>query len=193
VVYCREVPRSAGQKKFEIANPLCYPLDQLLFMYYLAYNEGVMVHAAGIELAGRGLIFPGCSGAGKSTLARLFANSQIGKALSDERVIVRRTDAGLEVFGTPWSGTEGIACNARAPLTGMFFLRQDLQNRLQKLSAQQALERLLPVVSIPWYDPEVMSRIILFNKQLVAAVPAYELSFKADQSMIDFLVQSVPV
>jgi hypothetical protein len=193
VVYCSASHPSAEKNKIDLVNPLCYPLDQLLFMYHLAYRDGVMVHAAGISLSGRGFIFPGCSGVGKSTLARLFADGRIGAALSDERVIVRRTDVGLQVFGTPWAGTEGMAGNGRAPLAGMFFLKQGKSNRLQELSAEQALERLLQVVSIPWYDQEAMSRIILFSKSIVSQIPAYELNFKADASAVDFLVQSLSV
>jgi hypothetical protein len=190
IVYCGSpLLVAAGKKKINLSNPICYPLDQLLFMYHLAYRDGVLVHAAGIDLEGRGLIFPGCSGAGKSTLARLFATCRIGKLLSDERVVVRRSGVGWQVFGTPWAGTEDIASNGRAPLAGMFFLKHGERNRLRALTAENALERLLPILSIPWYDHEVMSRIVLFAKAMVAQVLAYELTFKADPSVVDFFWQ----
>jgi hypothetical protein len=189
IVYCGSQLAVPGGNKNDLANPICYPLDQLLFMYHLAYCDGVLVHAAGSDLAGRGLIFPGCSGAGKSTLARLFVDCRIGKLLSDERVIVRQTGAGWQVYGTPWAGTEDIASNSYAPLSGMFFLKHGKCNHLQALTAENALERLLPILSIPWYDSEVMSRIVIFAKHLVANVPAYEMSFKPDRSAVDFFLQ----
>jgi hypothetical protein len=185
IVYCGSPLREVHGKKDDLANPICYPLDQLLLMYHLAYRDGVLLHATGIDLG----IFPGCSGAGKSTLARLFAACRTGKLLSDERVAVRRTGSEWQVFGTPWAGTEGIASNECAPLTGMFFLKHDERNHLRELTVESALEYLLPILSIPWYDHEVMSRIVAFAKQLVAKVPAYEMGFKPDRSAVDFFLK----
>jgi hypothetical protein len=190
IVYCGSPRLVPGEKKIRLANPFSYPLDQLLFMYHLAYRDGVLLHAAGIDMGGQGFVFPGCSGAGKSTLARLFADCRIGKLLSDERVAIRQAGARWHVFGTPWAGTEGIGSNGRAPLAGMFFLKHDGKNQLRKITAENALERLLPILSIPWYDYEVMSRVIASAKQLTANVPAYELSFKPDSSALDFFIQS---
>ena len=148
------------------------------------------MHAAGIDLDGRGLIFPGCSGAGKSTLTRLFADSGKGNLLSDERVALRLIDANWQIYGTPWAGTEGIGTNGCAPLAAMFFLKHDTQNRIRKITTENALERLLPILSIPWYDTEVMASIIASAKRLTSKVPAYELSFKPDRSAVDFVIRS---
>jgi hypothetical protein len=184
IVYCDFPLRTVRRKKIDLFNPICYPLDQLLLMYHLAYRDGILLHAAGINLWGRGLIFPGCSGAGKSTLARLFAACRVGNLLSDERVVVRRIAAGWHVFGTPWAGTEGIALNKGAPLSAVFFLKHGTGNHIQKIKADEALEKLLPVCSIPWYDHETMARIILICKDFAAYIPSYELSFKPDDSLI---------
>ncbi|MCX6555527.1 MAG: hypothetical protein NTZ12_11055 [Candidatus Aminicenantes bacterium] len=188
-VYCGSPLIGTREEKTDLANPICYPLDQLLLMYHLAYRAGILAHAAGIDLDGRGLIFPGCSGAGKSTLTRLFADCQMGNLLSDERVVLRLTGTGWQVFGTPWAGTAGVGSNGCAPLTGMFFLKHDNQNLLRRITAENAMERLLPILSIPWYDADVMMHIIASTKQLTSKVPAYEMSFKPDRSAIDFLVR----
>ncbi|HEX7502511.1 MAG TPA: hypothetical protein VF451_03745, partial [Acidobacteriota bacterium] len=135
---------------------------------------------------GKALIFPGCSGAGKSTFSQMLAEARIGKLLSDERMIVREMDGTMQAFGTPWAGTAGIARDGRAPLAGIYFLTHGRDNRVEKLAAAEALDKLLPLVSIPWYDPETMVPIIAFAKRLVAKVPAFEMSFKPDRSAIDF-------
>ena len=190
IVYCGPPLVEATEEKNKLSNPVCYPLDQLLLMYHLAYRDGILVHAAGVELEGRGFIFPGCSGAGKSTLTRLFAAARTGNLLSDERVVLRRTGADWQVYGTPWAGTEGIGSNGRAPLAGIFFLKHAAHNQLKKITADNALERLLPILSIPWYDPEVMARVIASAKQLTAKVPSYEMSFTPDNSAVDFFIGS---
>jgi hypothetical protein len=170
-------------------NPVCYPLDQLLLMYFLATRQGVLTHAAGVVRGGKAMIFPGCSGAGKSTFSQLLAAARVGKLLSDERVIVREINGTMRAFGTPWTGTAGIARNVNAPLAGIYFLKHGQRNHMRKMAAKDILDRLLPLLSIPWYDPDTMSPIIAFAKHLVARVPAYEMSFKPDRSAVDFFWQ----
>jgi hypothetical protein len=115
----------------------------------------------------------------------MLADAGIGRLLSDERVIVREMDGCMQVFGTPWAGTAAIARNADAPLAGIYFLKHGRDNHIEKLSAHEALDRLLPLVSIPWYDPDTMSRIVAFAKRVTARVPAYDMSFKPDRSAVD--------
>jgi hypothetical protein len=49
------------------------------------------------------------------------------------------------------------------------------------------LEQLLPVTSIPWYDREVLPDVLDFCGDLVSSVPAYELYFRPDPGVVDFL------
>ena len=55
-----------------IANPIHYPLDQLLTMMLLANRGGCIVHAAGVHCDGKGIACIGRSGAGKTTLMGLL-------------------------------------------------------------------------------------------------------------------------
>ncbi len=174
-----------------VSLPLVYPLDQLLLMYFLARRKGILTHAAGIARRGKAFIFPGVSGAGKSTFSGLLLQAGTGKMLSDERIIVREIDGVMQAFGTPWAGTAGIACNASAPLAGIFFLKHGKSNRIEKLDAGAAADRLLPMASIPWYDPDTMAPIVAFAKRLAARVPAYEMSFTPDRSAIDLFLKNI--
>lgn len=162
--------------------PLCYPLDQLLLMHHLAQRDGILAHAAGLALGGRAIVFAGCSGAGKSTLARLLESGRAGTVLSDERMVLRRSRRGYDAYGTPWAGTEAIARNGKAPLAALVFLKHCSANTILPISPRDALDRLLPACSIPWYDQDLMPRILLFCKGLVAEVPALEFGFKPDPS-----------
>jgi hypothetical protein len=170
----------------EPIHPVSYPLDQLLLMYFFARRKGILTHAAGIVRGGKAFIFPGASGAGKSTLSLLLAASRAGKILSDERMIVREIDKNIMAFGTPWAGTAGIARASSAPLAGIFFLKHGTSNRIKDLDPDVAADHLLPLASIPWYDPDTAMPIIAFAKRLAAKVPAYEMSFTPDRSAIDF-------
>jgi len=184
-IYSRALqPLAGGNETVDL--PLGYPLDQLLLMYFFAPRQGLLAHAAGMEYGDRAFLFTGASGAGKSTFSELLAGAKTGTILSDERMIVREIEGEMIAFGTPWAGTAGIARNGSAPLAGIFLLKHGRKNRIKKLAAAEALDRMLPLVSIPWYDPEPMMEIIAFAKRVVAAVPCYEFSFSPEPAAVDF-------
>lgn len=178
VVHCGEslIRREQGG----VLNPFAYPLDQLLLMYRLATRGGLVVHAAGIVSGGKGYAFPGRSGAGKSTLSRLLQQSGGADLLSDDRVILSGSAEAWAIHGTPWPGEAGIAANRSAPLSGIVFIAHGQANRVVKINSGAALEKLLPLASIPWFDPRSLPGALRGCERLLAAVPAFELTFRPD-------------
>jgi hypothetical protein len=172
-------------------NPLTYPVDQILMMHLLAPRGGAILHAAGLGFGRRGFAFCGCSGAGKSTLARQLRGRPRWSPLSDDRVIVRRIGASYRVFGTPWPGQGKIAVNGSFPCAGLVFLRHARENGVARLTAGEALHRLLPVASVPWYDREPADEVVAFLGGLVECVPAWELAFRPDRSLGPFLEKTL--
>jgi hypothetical protein len=188
-VYYGSAPDAAVAGAAPLPPPLIYPLDQILLMYVLARHDGLLVHAAGAVANGRGLVFPGRSGAGKSTISRcLAADARVG-VLSDDRIVIRKSTAGYILYGTPWPGDAGIAENAGAPLRGLLFLHKDSCDRLRPISSTAAVERLLQVTSVPWYDRDVMDRVVSACEALALAVPACELSFRKDGRVNDLVLE----
>ena len=174
-----------------LSNPVGYPLDQILLMYILARKQGALLHAAGIDVNGKGYIFPGKSGAGKSTITRKFAALKDIGLISDDRIVVRKIGGGFKAYGTPWPGEAGIAFNKSVALSGIFFMNHGSANRIKEISPQQALERLLPVTSIPWYDREIMPKILTFCEDVISLVPTYDLYFKPSIEVVDVFEQFV--
>jgi len=107
--------------------------------------------------------------------------------LSDDRMIVRKIDGNFKAYGTPWPGDAGIAVNKSVPLRAMLFLHRGKQNEIRELTPQQALEQLLPVASIPWYDRDVLPDILDFCDDLITNVPSYELHFRPEPGVVDLL------
>jgi hypothetical protein len=187
-VYCTDYTLLDAYQWPVIFNPLCYPVDQLLLMNHLAMRGGLIVHAAGMVLADEAIVFPGISGAGKSTLARLSADaSHRVQLLSDDRIIVRRVDDGFVAYGTPWPGDARVAVNASAELRGLFFLSRADENRIAELPPAQAIRRLFPVVSCPWYDQERLPNVLDTCERLVTSVPCFELKFCLGPEIIEML------
>lgn len=185
-LYSETLGRSVNGRPV-VHNPFCYPLDQILLMYILSKREGALIHAAGMNINGRGYFFPGKSGAGKSTLSRQFIGQDNMEMLSDDRVAIRKIDNAFRVFGTPWAGDAGIAENKSFPLYGIFFIHHAEKNMIREIKPREAIEKLMPVTSIPWFDRDVMPKILNFCEELVSNIPAYQLYFKPDTEVADFL------
>jgi hypothetical protein len=178
------------------ANPFRYPLDQLVMMFLLGMQGGLLVHAAGGAFGAdaAGFVFCGRSGAGKSTLTRLLGRVPgMGTCFSDDRLIVRPAEqgTGYELWGTPWAGDAKVALNRCCGLRSIFFLVQSTRSEIVPLSPQDGVERLLKVVSIPWFDREQVSSCLGFVDPLAASVPMHEFRFRNDGSAVqavqDFL------
>ena len=81
-----------------LADPLAYPLDELLIMHRLTQEKAIELHGSGIVRAdGTGNLFVGHSGAGKSTTTRLWTEREDVEVLSDDRIIVRREEDAVEI------------------------------------------------------------------------------------------------
>jgi hypothetical protein len=190
-VHCGDERVSRKNGEAVVPNPVRYPLDQILLMHILAAREGGLFHAAGIDINGRGYIFPGKSGAGKSTITQQFAACEHIGLLSDDRVAVRKIQGAFRAFGTPWPGEGGIAENRSVPLSGIFFVCHGSGNRIEEITPQEAVERLLPVTSIPWYDRDIVPQMLSFCEDLISHVPAYDLHFKPGHEVVDVFEEFV--
>jgi hypothetical protein len=168
--------------------PLDYPLDELLMLHLLAQGRGAELHSCGlVDEGGAGLLFLGQSGAGKTTTARLWEMHGRAEILSDDRIILRRLDGQVWMYGTPWHGEGELARSAGAPLAGIFFLRHGERNRLQALGRAEASARLFSCGFPTFYDANGLDFTLAFFDEVTGAVPCYELSFVPDETAVDFV------
>ncbi len=154
-----------------------YPVDEVL-MCRLLVSEGVLVvHGATVEYEGMALLFTGHSGAGKSTIAEI-AESAGAKVLSDDRSIVTVRHSTPTVWGTPWHGSHRRGSPEAIPLTAMFLLVQDVQDRTDAISPARATGELLVRLIHPGSRPEDMERLLDGVAAVAERVPMAELRFR---------------
>ena len=165
-------------------NPLSYPVDQLLLMWRLGLEGGAIVHGALVAVNGRGVLLPGVSGAGKTTISGQLAQASGFEVLSDDRAAVRRTSEGYMAWGTPWPGTGGHAVNRGVPLVAIAFLAQAPSPAIVPIALRDAIARIAPVASIPWYDREGGARTFEGVAELCRRVPLSVLQFAPDPSVV---------
>lgn len=165
-------------------DPYFGPTIELLLMHYLAEERGVTLHACGIILKDKGILFLGESGAGKSTLARMWDEENGVDILSDDRVIVRKQGPEFRVYGTPWHGEATFGIPREAKLERIFFLRHGQKNSLKDMQGLDTVSHLLTCSFPPLWNSQAMEFVLGFFSQLAAQVPCQELSFRPEKSAL---------
>lgn len=173
----------------EAIYPLEYPLDELLITNLLAQHRGVELHASGIVVDGVGLLFVGQSGAGKTTTTRLWQQGGEIQVLSDDRIILRHTDAGFVMYGTPWHGEAQLALAGEAPLKGIFFLKHGSENRLTTFSNTETMARLFACCFPTFYHHAGLGFTLEVIEQISKSVPCYQFDFVPDYRAVDHIKQ----
>jgi hypothetical protein len=125
------------------AEPLEYPLDELLIMHRLTQEKAIELHGTGIVRPnGEANLFIGHSGAGKSTTTRLWTATEDVEVLSDDRIIVRDDEA----------RPEKIHANEAAPRNVGILRLRDWSASQTNLSAQDDESKgKMRIYGTPWH------------------------------------------
>lgn len=194
--------KTVRAKNGVLRNPFSYPLDQLLMISLLPQMQGFLIHSCGFIYKDKGYLFVGSSGAGKSTMAKILGRNNppvppfrkggtkggFGKGilnknisiLSDDRIVARKKNDCFYIYGTPWHGTEEIVSPENAPLAGLFFLKKDEKNSLQKISLPDAVSRLIKCSFPPFWHREGIASTLKICEDIATSIPCFEFSFTPD-------------
>ena len=173
-----------AEDSIRFIDPYFGPIIELLLIHYLAQARGVILHACGVVIENKGILFVGESGAGKSTLARLWDQENGVDILSDDRVIVRKQGREFRVYGTPWHGEAAFGSPREARLERIFFLSHGHENSTEEMTGLDPVARLLTCSFPPLWDPKAMEFALEFFSQIADHVPFQELSFRPEKSVL---------
>lgn len=154
-----------------------------------------LLHAAVVEMEGRGYAFSARRGVGKSTHTGLWQSHFPGRAVvinGDKPLIRRAADGRFWAYGTPWCGKEGLQVNRKCPLTVLCFLEQAPENRITPSPVADTTARVLEGTVMPT-DPVLQDKLAALVGALVRDVPAYTLACRPDttaaEAAYEFLSQ----
>lgn len=169
------------------AEPLQYPIDELLVGNLLARGRGVELHCCGIiGPDGLGRLFVGQSGAGKTTTARLWLGHRNDiEIVSDDRVILRESGGQWRMYGTPWHGDAELASPSSAPLAAIYLLQQAPATRVVDVGRAAAAARLFGCTFPLFYDARALAFTVDCIGRVTADVPVRVLEFTPDASAIE--------
>jgi len=168
------------------ADPLEYPLDELLITHRLTQEKGIELHGCGIiGPNGASNLFIGHSGAGKTTTSRLWAARDGVEILSDDRIILREHASQVFMYGTPWHGEAAFALPQRALLQRIFVLEHGQGNVLTRFTPSQVVGELFARSFVPFHRHEYVDSALSFLERVAETVPCYRYSFEPDERAVE--------
>ena len=158
---------------------------------FLLKKDGFLLHSSVIQWQGRGILFSAPSGTGKSTQAELWHRERGAEILNGDRGLIRRTDSGFMVYGSPYAGTSGIIKDAAAPIGAIVVLSQAPENRVERLTAPEAFRRLYRESTVLSWDTDFTDGITQLLADFVVSVPVFHLACTPTPSAVAALEEEL--
>ena len=163
-----------------------YPTDQIILARVLADRQAFYIHAAGMILYDKGVLFVGHSEAGKSTTVTMLKDE--GEILCDDRIIVRHWPDGFRIHGTWSHGDVPDVSNSSAPLRAIFFLEKSPENCLEPIENRREIIRMLPFYIVqPLVTADWWEKTLDMIQQISQEVPFYRLKLDTSGKVKEIL------
>ena len=148
--------------------------------------DGILIHSAAISVDNEAYLFTANSGTGKTTHMNLWLNKFGERAfiINGDKPLLRKTDEGIFVYGTPWCGKEGYNKNIRIKLKGICILERAKENKITIADKKTALTFLISQTSRP-KGVENMELMLRNLEEVINSVPVYSLGCNMEPEACD--------
>ena len=171
-----EEKNKEGAEGFPDAYLESLALFRKLCNYALKEAQGLIFHSSAVAVDGKAYLFAAPSGTGKSTHARLWREMLGDRAvmINDDKPIIRYTDGGFYVYGTPWNGKHRLDTNSRAPIAAICEIRRGEKNTITEIAPREMLLVALNQTLRP-ENAEDMDKYLNIIDKLLKSVKLYRL------------------
>lgn len=143
--------------------------------------DGFQLHSSAVMLDGKAYLFSAPSGTGKSTHTEKWCRLFGAKLLNDDKPVLRLQDGGWIAYGTPWSGKHDLSVPTGVPLGGIAFLRRAQENKITRLSPQEAVPLLISQ-SLRYLTQEQMILQLGLVDKLLQHIPVWLLECRNEDA-----------
>lgn len=154
---------------------------QRAFAEYLFTHDTLLFHGSALAVDAEGYLFTAHSGTGKSTHTRLWTGAFGNRAVmvNDDKPFLQLDGSRVWLCGSPWSGKHGLDTNIRVPLKGLCVLERGTENRIRKLSPEEALPTLRKQAYQPLEGAKEAAFLQLVER-LSQSVPLWKMACNKD-------------
>lgn len=138
--------------------------------------DTILFHGSCVAVDGIGYLFTAKSGTGKSTHTRLWREllGEQAVMVNDDKPLIRISDFGAVIYGTPWDGKHRLSSNIAVPLKALCVLERAEQNTIRQTTALEVYPMLLQQAYRPM-DGMAMSKTLTLIDKLAASVNLWRL------------------
>ena len=145
--------------------------------------DTVLFHGSCVAVDGAGYLFTAKSGTGKSTHTRLWRELLGDRAImiNDDKPLIRISDSGAIIYGTPWDGKHHLSNNIAVSLKAICILERTKENAILPVTREEALPMLIQQTYRP-ADPLTLAETLTLIDRLGMEVKLYRLRCNMDIS-----------
>ena len=142
----------------------------------------VLFHGTAFQWHGKAWILTAPSGTGKTTQYVLWKEcfGEDVQIINGDKPVLRLTDGKPVVFPSPWNGKESMGQKISAPLGGVILLRKSHENRIRRLTAQEAAGPLFVQFLFSRRTKQDVSAVAKLDESLLNQIPVWLLDNRGD-------------
>ena len=147
----------------------------------MPFRDTFLFHGSAVAVDGAAYLFTARSGTGKSTHTRLWREMLGDRAVmvNDDKPLLRLTEDGAVVYGTPWNGKHRLGTNISVPLKAVCILERAQQNTIRAITREEAFPMLIQQSYRP-LDPAALAKTLSLVDRLSRTVSLYRLGCNMD-------------
>ncbi len=146
----------------------------------------ILFHGSAVAVDGAAYLFTAKSGTGKSTHTRLWREKFGTRAVmvNDDKPLIRITDDGAIVYGTPWNGKHRLSSNISVPLKAICILERDKENHIAECVPMAEFPKIMSQ-TYRKNSPEFMQKTLALLDKLLHSVKVYRLGCNMNPEAAD--------